>query len=156
MHRQKINYQSVWIFLLSLLLVVFSSCDAVEETVSDSDIIPVETEADQEETHSSAETSPTEHTTTPPITYEPSTTAPTTTSAPVTTNVPITTSSVTKAAETTGIATHDYVLNTNSKKFHEPTCSSVSKMSDKNKDFFNGTRSDIIAKGYDPCHVCNP
>ncbi len=50
----------------------------------------------------------------------------------------------------------DYILNTSSKKFHDPDCSSVSKMSDKNKAEYHGYREDLIAEGYLPCGVCNP
>ena len=156
MHRQNTNHKLACIFLFTVLLVIFSSCGAAEETVSDSGIITAETQEDQGETHSATKLSPTEHTTTAPVTYEPSTTAPATTSAPVTTNAPVTTSPVTNAPETTVTVTKDYVLNTNSKKFHEPTCISVDKMSDKNKKFYTGTRSDLIAERYNPCHVCNP
>lgn len=50
----------------------------------------------------------------------------------------------------------DYVLNTNTKKFHYPSCSSVKKMSEKNKGFYTGTREEVIAMGYDPCGNCHP
>ena len=50
----------------------------------------------------------------------------------------------------------DYVLNTNTKKFHYPNCSSVKRMSEKNKSFFTGTRDEVIAMGYDPCGNCHP
>ena len=50
----------------------------------------------------------------------------------------------------------DYVLNTNSKKFHYPSCKSVKKMKDKNKREFTGTRDEVIGMGYDPCGNCNP
>ena len=49
-----------------------------------------------------------------------------------------------------------YVLNTNSKKFHYPTCSSVDQMSSSNRQDFTGTRDEVIAMGYDPCKRCNP
>lgn len=51
---------------------------------------------------------------------------------------------------------HSYVLNTNSKKFHETTCNQVSNISDKNKQEYTGTRSEIISQGYTPCGNCNP
>ena len=51
---------------------------------------------------------------------------------------------------------HSYVLNTNTKKFHSPDCSSVKQMKDKNKSFFTGTREEVIAMGYAPCGRCNP
>lgn len=50
----------------------------------------------------------------------------------------------------------EYVLNTNSHKFHIPTCSSVKRMSDKNKKVVNESRDQVIAEGYDPCKICNP
>lgn len=49
-----------------------------------------------------------------------------------------------------------YVLNTNTKKFHYPTCSSVGDMSSKNRKDVNASRDDIIAQGYSPCKRCNP
>ena len=49
-----------------------------------------------------------------------------------------------------------YILNTNTKKFHHPWCSSVNKMSNKNKQTYNGTREGAIKKGYTPCQRCNP
>lgn len=50
----------------------------------------------------------------------------------------------------------DYVLNTNTHKFHYPSCSSVSKMSEKNKKYITATRDEVIAMGYDPCGNCKP
>lgn len=52
--------------------------------------------------------------------------------------------------------TSTYILNTNTKKFHESGCSSVKEMSEKNKKEFSGTRSEAIAMGYDPCGRCKP
>lgn len=49
-----------------------------------------------------------------------------------------------------------YILNTNSYKFHDPSCSSVDQMSDSNKEDFTGTRDAVIAMGYEPCERCNP
>lgn len=48
-----------------------------------------------------------------------------------------------------------YVLNTNTKKFHDPSCSSVDKISEKNKQFVTATRSDVIGMGYRACSNCN-
>lgn len=50
----------------------------------------------------------------------------------------------------------DYILNTNAKKFHYPTCSSVNDMKEKNKQEFFGTRDEAIALGYSPCGRCKP
>ena len=49
-----------------------------------------------------------------------------------------------------------YVLNKNTHKFHYSSCSSVSKMAEKNKVYFNGTRDQAIAQGCSPCKQCNP
>ena len=53
-------------------------------------------------------------------------------------------------------ATCNYILNTNSMKFHKPSCDSVKKMSDHNKKEFTGTRDEVIAEGYSPCGACKP
>lgn len=50
----------------------------------------------------------------------------------------------------------DYILNTNTKKFHYPYCSSVGQMSEKNKLPMNDTAENIKAMGYEPCKKCNP
>lgn len=47
-------------------------------------------------------------------------------------------------------------INPNSMKFHKPDCSSVSKMSEKNKLEVTATREQMIADGYKPCGICNP
>ena len=50
----------------------------------------------------------------------------------------------------------DYILNTSTKKFHYPTCSSVNDMKEKNKQEFFGTRDEAISNGYSPCGRCKP
>lgn len=49
-----------------------------------------------------------------------------------------------------------YVLNTNTMKFHYPTCSSVDDMKEKNKQIYTGSRDEVINMGYVPCKRCNP
>lgn len=49
-----------------------------------------------------------------------------------------------------------YVLNTNTKIFHYPTCSSVDDMKEKNKQIYTGSREEVINMGYVPCKRCNP
>lgn len=49
-----------------------------------------------------------------------------------------------------------YVINTNTRKFHYGTCSSVGKMKEKNKWYYTGTRDEIINMGYSPCGNCKP
>ena len=50
----------------------------------------------------------------------------------------------------------EYILNTNTKMFHYPSCSSVKQMKASNKKEYTGSRDDLIAQGYDPCKKCNP
>ena len=50
----------------------------------------------------------------------------------------------------------NYILNTNTKKFHYPSCSSVDDMKEKNKAEFFGTRDEAVAQGYSPCGRCKP
>ena len=50
----------------------------------------------------------------------------------------------------------EYLLNTNSKKFHHMSCKSGQKTKDVNRAYHTGTREEVIAKGYVPCKVCNP
>lgn len=49
-----------------------------------------------------------------------------------------------------------YILNTNTKKFHYPDCSSVQDMKEKNKEEFYGSREEAIARGFVPCGRCKP
>lgn len=46
-----------------------------------------------------------------------------------------------------------YVLNTKSKKFHEPSCDSLPTANRKDS---TESRESIIAQGYEPCKRCNP
>ena len=49
-----------------------------------------------------------------------------------------------------------YVLNTNTKKFHKPSCRSVKKIAAKNYATSSSSRDSIISQGYSPCKICNP
>lgn len=49
-----------------------------------------------------------------------------------------------------------YILNTNSRKFHRPDCSSASQISDANREKYTGTREELIKQGYTPCGYCKP
>lgn len=52
--------------------------------------------------------------------------------------------------------TYTYVLNTNTKKFHYSSCSSVKTIKEHNYGTFEGTRDEVIAQGYEPCGRCHP
>lgn len=62
----------------------------------------------------------------------------------------------TPAAERSVPAGRDYVLNTNTLKFHYPTCSSVGQMKAANRKDVTMTRDEIVAMGYSPCGRCHP
>ncbi len=49
-----------------------------------------------------------------------------------------------------------YILNTNSKKYHTPSCSFVTRMNEANKAEFCGDDSELIAQGYSACKSCKP
>ena len=49
-----------------------------------------------------------------------------------------------------------WILNTSSKKFHDPDCPNVQNISDKNRDEITCTREELIYRGYDPCGNCKP
>lgn len=83
-------------------------------------------------------------------------TVPATTEPPTKTTEP-TTEEPTTAAETTADANaRDYVVNTNTGKFHYPYCSSVGDMNPANRSDRTCPRDDLLAEGYVPCKRCNP
>lgn len=49
-----------------------------------------------------------------------------------------------------------YVINRNTMKFHLPSCSSVEKMQEENRENYTGDREQLIENGYEPCGSCNP
>ena len=49
-----------------------------------------------------------------------------------------------------------YIVNTNSGKFHLPSCDSVLEMKEKNKMITTESREELINQGYSPCKACNP
>ena len=63
---------------------------------------------------------------------------------------------LTEDSEDADEITTTYVLNTNTKKFHEPGCYSVDQMKEKNKKIEETKREALIERGYDPCGNCNP
>lgn len=49
-----------------------------------------------------------------------------------------------------------YILNTNTHKFHKPSCSSVKQMYEGNMEEYTGARDELDAMGYEPCKRCKP
>ena len=51
---------------------------------------------------------------------------------------------------------YQYVCNTNTRKFHYPSCDSVKQMKESNRMNTNLSRDELIAQGYQPCGNCHP
>ena len=51
---------------------------------------------------------------------------------------------------------YHWILNTNTKKVHIPTCNSVKQMKEKNKKESDLSPEELKEKGYEPCKNCNP
>ena len=49
-----------------------------------------------------------------------------------------------------------YIVNTNTRRFHLPSCSSVREMKESNRENFTGSREELIEEGYIPCGKCRP
>ncbi len=50
----------------------------------------------------------------------------------------------------------EYVINTNTGKFHRPDCSSVEDIKPENKKEYTGSREELTKQGYEPCGRCRP
>lgn len=66
------------------------------------------------------------------------------------------TTATTATTNTPAVPTCNYIINTNTGKFHYPSCSSVKQMNESNKWYYTGTRDDVIDMGYVPCKRCYP
>lgn len=65
-----------------------------------------------------------------------------------------TTSQATQAPDIV-VTTRDFVLNTNSKKYHTPSCRYANEISPQNRQEYNGTTGELEGWGYVPCKVCH-
>ena len=150
MHKSGTPIKKIMLAVLTVLLMV-CICACGSSPAPGETALPVDTTAaPAPETTSATEA---------PATIPPTTESPTEVTTEPVTEPPTdpTTEPVTEAeTEPTEDQGKDYVLNTNSHKFHYPSCSSVDSMKDSNKAFFHGTREEVIAKGYDPCGRCHP
>lgn len=59
-------------------------------------------------------------------------------------------------AQFKGEETRVYILNTNTHVFHVPSCSSVKRIKEENREEYQGIREKILEEGYTPCGICNP
>lgn len=62
----------------------------------------------------------------------------------------------TEKEEKKGASQSLYVVNTNTGKFHEPSCSSAKKIAKKHRLDLQDSRQSLIDQGYEPCGLCNP
>lgn len=51
-------------------------------------------------------------------------------------------------------ATRTFILNTSSKVYHKPSCSSAENIKEENRQEFTGTREEVEALGYEACGRC--
>ena len=49
----------------------------------------------------------------------------------------------------------DFILNTRSMKFHTMDCPRAADISAQNRDYFRGTRQELLDMGYTPAQECN-
>lgn len=59
-------------------------------------------------------------------------------------------------SENTDRGNENYILNTNSKKFHDPECRYADSIKEENREEYCGLRQDLIDDGYEPCKTCAP
>ena len=163
-NKRTIENRSLSIITVILLtggLLLFTGCGrdgsrmTTERNVSFADFSKVTETATQ---------APTEPETT---TEQETTTEPETITEAETTTAPETTEAQTAATETNAAGqektlgdpdaeVRDYVANTNTRKFHYPTCSSVKDIKPNNRSDRTCTRDDLLSEGFVPCKRCNP
>lgn len=68
----------------------------------------------------------------------------------------LTQGSATAGATTAQDVQGTYTLNTNSQKFHKPSCSYAASINEANKQTYTGSRQALIDQGYTPCGSCKP
>ena len=55
-----------------------------------------------------------------------------------------------------GTEVPDFILNTKSKKIHQPTCASVDDIKDENRKDYCGSKQQLLDMGYMICGTCKP
>ena len=166
-YRKRATAITAGIFLVCGLLafttagIHASSSQEPDSTATTTTTAVTTTTTTETTTTTKATTSTTKATTATTTTTEATTTAVETTmaaTAPPTeapTDPPAPAQEETPAEQPAG-NTRNYVINTNTGKFHYPSCSSAKRISDANRSEYTGTRDDLIAQGYAPCEKCNP
>lgn len=60
------------------------------------------------------------------------------------------------SSQNTESTAQEYVLNTNTHKFHRPECASADDIKESNRQEVEDARENLINQGYDPCARCQP
>lgn len=123
-------YKRTW-FAVAVLLLILASCGRK---------------------NSAAEAEATDAPTVAPIVTE---AAPTETE-PAATGVDVSAIFAGQGANSMADTGNSYVLNTSTNIFHEPGCHYADEIAQGNRETFSGSRSDVIADGYEACEYCNP
>ncbi len=72
-------------------------------------------------------------------------------------NLTVSYDSASKGAQATApAADYKWALNTNTKKIHYPSCTSVTEGNGKNIEYSNKSLEELQSAGYTPCGRCNP
>lgn len=139
-----------WWFWTIIALLVLGSFGSTEEVAAPATIPTIITGPSEAPTIATEEYIP-------PASTVPATAAPVIPTDPpvVPTDPPVVPTSAPPVTEPEKQET-TYILNTNSHKFHYPSCSSADDIKESNKATYTGTREEVITKGYDPCKRCNP
>lgn len=66
------------------------------------------------------------------------------------------TKEVSKNADKEDVIKQEYIINKNTKKFHDPSCSSVKDTLAKNRQTVTESRERLLEQGYEPCGKCKP
>lgn len=127
---------------LALLLVLTAGCGAAPATQVTSSPSPYGTQTPPERPSPSSTVSPS----------VPPTPSPT----PFPSATPVSTAEPSTQPFVQDVELNDYILNTNTRKFHKHGCYSVDQMKESNKQAYTGLREDVIARGYSPCGRCRP
>lgn len=142
---------------------IMPKTESPSEEVSPDRAIPIATEIVEtttvEETTTTTTVTTTEITTTETTTSETTTIVTTTetTTSETTTTTTTETVSVTdppQVVKTQPVS--DWIINTDTGKFHYPSCRDVDRMDESNKWYYTGTYNDVTGMGYSPCGHCHP
>lgn len=61
-----------------------------------------------------------------------------------------------EVSSNTTVGNTDYILNTNSKKFHAASCEQAQNIKDSNREDYTGSREELIESGYTASQCCDP